>query len=347
MSVKLSLATLSIDDRPVYVTGTFANWLPDLPEFRMRQTRKGTYELTLPNWVHLPFEYKYTRGSWQTAELTVNGENAPNRTMLRLRATDFVPHWQDNGVAIAQELMPDVIVWPSFSMRPFRRKRRVSILLPAGYAQGNQRYPVMYFQDAQNLYGGGSIYGDWALDRKMAIRAMQNRTPFIAVCIDHGDSFRSREYNPYENRWLGKAEGHLYLRFLTETLKPRIDREFRTLPDRLHTGIGGSSMGGLISLAGLFYQANRFGKGLVFSPSLWVSRQLYADASQSSPPFPTQLYLYAGGQESQGMDAAAKRMATVLKARPYDVLFSTNPQGQHSEATWSKELPKALAWLWD
>lgn len=103
----------------------------------------------------------------------------------------------------------------------------------------------------------------------------------IIVSIDHAEDERIAEFTPSYRTRLGVGDGKKYARFLADTLKPHVDQHFRTLPDRVHTGIGGSSMGGLITIyAGLMYP-EVYGKLMVFSPSLWVG----ADCPQPRAAF--------------------------------------------------------------
>lgn len=305
----------------------------------------GSYEFTFPESVRPPFIYKYTRGDWSSVELDASGWDTPNRQWIGRtgQREDFVPHFMTDGKAFEPWMLPGLKIWPEMLMKPFRRKRRISILLPAGYANSDERFPVLYFQDGQNVYGGGSVYGDWALDRKMAIRAMQGRRPFIGVVVDHGAERRRNEFNPYARH----REGKKYLQWIITELKPEIDRQFRTLPDRKNTGLCGSSLGGLISLYGVVHFPDVFGMGLVFSPSLWVSPQIYADAAAIRPGLGTQVYLYVGGKESAGTASAVRRLNRTLLEAGVGARLSEKPHATHSEAAWSEALPEALSFLLD
>lgn len=345
--MKLVLETPAIDDRPVFVAGPFNNWYPADDRFRMQRTDAGRYELKMPRGLALPSEYKYTKGGWTDVELDENGLPPFNRQLARRLATryDYVPHWRFDGHDIHPQAWPQRVVWEGVSMWPFRRQRRIVILLPAEYSDPHRRFPVLYLKDGQNLHSGGSHYGDWAVDRKMAVRSMQGRPPFIVVSIDHGEHRRKAEFNPYPQSWLGRSEGDNYGRFVVERLKPLVDENFRTLPGRAHTGIGGSSLGGLISLyLGMKYQ-EVFGKMLIFSPSLWVSGHIYEQADAYWPPHDTQIYLYAGGKEGARLPVATEHMAHRLRKWQCHVHYAFNPRGRHTEADWSRELPSALRYL--
>ena len=166
----------------------------------------------------------------------------------------------------------------------------------------------------------------------------------IVIAIEHGDKRRLSEYAPYHSR-MGKGEGEEYVAFLTDTLKPYVDKHFRTLPDRPHTGIGGSSMGGLISLFGGLHRPDVFGKLMIFSPSLWVSSQIYDAAKQYHPPADSHVYLFAGRKESRYMVPAVEGMRDCLRKWQVHVQLHIDPQGKHHEERWGHEFPRALEWL--
>jgi predicted alpha/beta superfamily hydrolase len=350
MALVLELTTSpAFHDRPVFVAGSFTDWYPDRPEFAMQPVGPGQYRFEFPEdfVFHAPAEYKYTRGSWADVELGAFGEAPPNRPIGDPSHTyrDYVPHWRQAGTGFVPELMPQVHTLSTrLRMTPLNRRRGVTVLLPHDYETSGQRYPVLYLQDAQNLFGGGSAYGDWAIDRSLGVLALRGQAGVIVVATDHGERYRMREYIPYAGK-MGVGEGAAYLQFLVETLKPRIDRTFRTLPDRQTTGIGGSSLGGLISLYAAMARPGVFGRALVFSPSLWVSREPFDQADDFRALGPTKTYLYAGGREGAGMVPAAERIAASLAQPMHDVWLEINPGGRHTESEWAREFPRAVEWL--
>ncbi len=152
----------------------------------------------------------------------------------------------------------------------------VVVWLPADYDAGRQQYAVVYMHDGQNLFfvDRSNFHKVWAADRAAARLIAQGRVqPFLIVGIDQPGTDRPRQYLPAPlladvsprtraalDRFMGGANlSDDYLAFIVEELKPRIDREFRTLPDPAHTAIVGSSMGGLISLYGIARYPQVFG----------------------------------------------------------------------------------------
>ena len=171
----------------------------------------------------------------------------------------------------------------------------------------------------------------------------------ILVSIDHANSERIREFTFYRTR-AGTGRGQYYLDFIRRIVKPLVDKRFRTVSDDAHTGIGGSSLGGLISIYAGLMHPDVFGRMMVFSPSLWISPKIYFDAIRFQPPVPIKIYAYGGEKESQYMVPNIQRFNKALARQNYgensiDIHLSVDPTGTHQEAHWSREFPKAVEWL--
>ncbi|GAB3320592.1 alpha/beta hydrolase-fold protein [Larkinella ripae] len=351
--MRLELTTPADDNRPVFVTGPFCEWYPDVERFELQKTGAGRYAIELPVEVTAPgsLEYKYTRGSWDSVELSAAGEGVPNRFSGGQDAThrDVVPHWRWHGLPFNPVFLPRIErISKAFEVPQLNTTRRIQVLLPYDYDASDTRYPVLYLNDGQNLFGDGSPFGNWAIDQKLAVLAHRQHHHVIIVAIDHGESERVAEFLPYNTR-LANGRGNAYLDFVAHTLKPFIDATYRTRPERDATGMGGSSMGGLISVyAGIRHPAV-FGQLMVFSPALWTTPIVYADALRFYAPEPMRVYLYGGEQESKYMVPAMERLQKALLQRKghetLDIHFAVDPVGEHNESRWSREFPLAVEWL--
>lgn len=244
------------------------------------------------------------------------------------------------------------VIATAYEIPQLGRKRRIAALLPHNYYETTKQYPVIYLNDGQNLFNDDAPYGNWKVDTSLQKLAEKGKGEVIIIAIDHGGKERIVEYSPYPNDKFGEAQGDLYLDFLINTLKPYVERTFRVSSKRENTGIGGSSMGGLISLyAGMKY-SNVFGKLLVFSPSLWIAPQMFEDTSKVKLAGFTKLYLYAGEKESKSHIPDLMRYYITIRRnkeliKDLDMEVSINPDGVHSEYCWEKEFPIALEWLFD
>ncbi|HNU58883.1 MAG TPA: alpha/beta hydrolase-fold protein, partial [Aquaticitalea sp.] len=229
--------------------------------------------------------------------------------------------------------------------------RKISALLPYDYYQTNKRYPVLYLQDGQNLFNPMAPFGDWAIDKSLAKLAEQGMSDLIIIAIDHGEKERINEYLPYYHPRFGEGKGNFYIQFMIEKLIPYINGNFRTLPDFHNTGIGGSSMGALISLHAGLSNPGVFGKMMIFSPSLWISQTIFHQTKSFKPLQESMIYLYAGGQESPEHLPNARKLDKIIREKMadnhnIDFYFSVNELGNHSEAHWGVEFPRAVKWLY-
>lgn len=351
----IELTTTPHDNRPVYLTGSFCKWLPDLEEYRMTMVSPGNYRYQFPEDLELPYplEYKYTRGGWNQVELDRAGRPYGNRTIKAgtMLVKDQVIRWQTDITSKA-DLSPIVeTVSEDFEIKPISRTRRVRVLLPHEYYDNpDQRYPVLYMTDGQNLFGQGLEPGNWEIDRSLSVLAREHKAGVIIVAVDHGEEDRVQELSPYDNVRFGKGYGAKFLQFIAGPLKTHIDAKYRTKTDRLNTGIGGSSVGGLLSIYAALMFPQTFGKFLVFSPALWISEKIYFDAIHFFEPFEARIYLYAGGKESAHMIPNVNKLKDTLETQSFGysrvkIKSAVDARGEHDERQWSKEFPKAFEWL--
>ena len=135
---------------------------------------------------------------------------------------------------------------------------------------------------------------------------------------------------------------------VARTLKPYIDANFRTIPDREATGLGGSSLGALVSIYGGLMYPEVFGRLMLFSPALWVSPNIYFDAIDFLSHLPAKLYVYAGGGEGSTMIPNVEKLKQTLERKgnkKIEIALSIDPDAIQSEVQWGKEFPKAIEYL--
>lgn len=234
-----------------------------------------------------------------------------------------------------------------FEIPQLIKTRRITALLPWDYHHSDTRYPVLYLQDGQNLFDDHAPFGSWELDKRLALLAAEGMGGFIVIAIDHAHSERIAEYTPSVKTKLGKGDGLQYADFLATTLKPYIDTHFRTLPDREHTGIGGSSMGGLISLYAAMQHPETYSRLMIFSPSLWVSPNLPVEFLNETPSFRGAIYLYGGAKEGSDMVRHLhhfEKHAATFSDR-IRVKTHIRVDGEHNEAAWGREFGQAIDFL--
>jgi predicted alpha/beta superfamily hydrolase len=228
-------------------------------------------------------------------------------------------------------------------------ERDILVSLPGGYSARNRHYPVIYMHDGQNLFDPATSFsGSWNVDVAMAEVSLDGLNA-IVVGIPNMGRDRLAEYSPFEHPHLGGGRGDLYLDFLVNTVKPLIDDRYLTARDREHTGIVGSSMGGLISLYAFFRHPSVFGFAGVLSPSLWLTEAAMFDFIEQAPFAPGKLYLDVGDLEGARHVNKALRLRDLLEAKGYklgeDLMWVEEEIGAHHESAWARRFRDALPFL--
>lgn len=352
-SIDIYLETLVSDDRPVYLAGNFNDWADNDLSFQMSKISRGKYHFRFQTNGNLPIYYRYHRGDWNQEELDRWGNISRERIIDRStrEVHDYVPRWRINGLATSVRFMPQkFIIEDDFEIPQLGKRRRIWALVPCDYYQTRKRYPVLYLQDAQNLFNEHAPFGNWAIDQKLGILKELGWGDLIIIAIEHGGHDRIKEYSPFDTAQFGPGEGASYARFIVETLKPYVDRKFRSDPHRIHTGIGGSSMGGLISVYTAINYPETFSKWMIFSPSLWLSSQIFREAKAFENKEPSFVYLFGGKNESASMERELILFTEILQKKAINNQYihyklSIDPVATHNEAYWGAEFPKAVKWL--
>jgi predicted alpha/beta superfamily hydrolase len=333
----------------IYIAGNFNGWNPKDENFRLME-RNGKFYLSLQNIPAGDYEYKFTRGGWETVETDAKGMQISNR-LLKLGADTTlriaIAGWASgSNKPVAHTASRNVrIMDTAFYMPQLKRHRRIWVYLPAGYFIGNKRFPVLYMHDGQNLFDNATSFsGEWGVDE--VLDSMKKQC--IVIGIDNGGLTRMNEYNPYDNERFGKGEGKQYIEFIAKTLKPLVDKKYRTLSDKKNTMIAGSSMGGLISMYAVVKHPGVFGTAGVFSPSFWIAPQLPKDIQamvKASTHRSNKIYFYAGEQESKELvKAVLSVFEHMRKLAGPKMEVRINAEGQHNEATWRQEFPAFYNW---
>lgn len=351
--LQILLKTDEVDARDVYISGNFNQWHTQDKKFQLEQIGTNLYRFEFPANFIYPKElfYKFSKGDWSEVEIGKNGEITPNRSS-KLHSgiiNEYVPKWRKNWLPFKPNFLPIVkLISDEFEIPQLKKTRKIWALLPHDYDISTENYPVLYLQDAQNLFNENAKYGNWGIDKKLAVMAEYKIGKIIIIAIEHAEEERIKEYNVGKTM-LGKGQGKKYIKFMIETLKPFVDTNFRTKKEREFTGIGGSSMGGLVSIfSGLRYP-EVYGKLMIFSPSLWVVPEIKIK-EKSIVKSDTKIYLYAGGAESETMVEHIKDFKENIISNEFikdqmKVKLSINELGKHTENYWSDEFPKAIEWL--
>jgi alpha-glucosidase len=244
---------------------------------------------------------------------------------------------------------PNVHVLAPLAMPGLDRERTLRIYLPPGYEHSRRRYCVLYMHDGQNLFDAAtSFLGEWEVDEALNALAKSRGLELIVVGIDNGGNKRMTELNPWDNAKYGKGEGREYVQFIVDVVKPYIDAHYRTKPDREHTAIMGSSLGGLISHYAIYAYPEVFGNAGIFSPAYWFAPPVYDFTAEHRLHTGARLYFYAGGKEDEDMVGNMQKIVGTIRAQYFperDLAVHVEPEAAHNEAAWRAEFPRAVVWL--
>ncbi len=242
-----------------------------------------------------------------------------------------------------------------FHSRHLTNEHTVDVYLPPAYdADTARRYPVLYLQDGQNLFDERTAFAgeEWGVDEAAQSLIAEGRiVPLIVVGIWNAGEARIDEYTPtFDIAQDAGGKADLYASMLVEELKPHIDRIYRTIPDAAHTGLGGSSLGGLLTLyAGLRYP-DVFGRLAVMSPAVWwdgriVVREVLALADR----LPLRIWLDVGTGEGKSVVDDCRLLRDALVAKGWelgeDLQYVEADGAGHDEAAWGSRMPQVLEYL--
>lgn len=224
--------------------------------------------------------------------------------------------------------------------------KQIWVYKPVNYQNSQNAYKVIYMHDAQNLFDRESSYaGEWKIDETLDSISSQNT---IVVGIEHGNEKRVDELTPYPHEKYGGGNANAYLQFIVTTLKPYVDKNYRTQTASEHTSIMGSSLGGLLSFYATLKHPEVFGNAGVFSPSFWFSEDIYEFAQTVEIPKSLKLYFVVGTEESETAVINQQKMVDLLLKKGVKATQIQNKivvGGKHNEAFWSQEFLDAYLWL--
>ena len=242
---------------------------------------------------------------------------------------------------------------PRFSSRYLSTPRDILVYLPPGYDESDTRYPVLYLQDGQNLFDSATAFGgnEWRADLIADDEIRRARVePLILVGLYNTGVRRISEYTPTRDPRLrkgGKAER--YAQMMAREVKPFIDHTYRTRKAASETGVGGSSLGALVSLmAGLRYP-RVFGKLALMSPSVWWDQHSILSLIEAwTPARPPRVWLDTGTAEGSNpakVVADARLMRDALEAKGVALHYEEAKGHQHNEGAWSARFGGVLEYL--
>jgi predicted alpha/beta superfamily hydrolase len=241
-----------------------------------------------------------------------------------------------------------VTMVPDFASPQLGNRRQLRIYLPPSYDENPaKRYPVLYMHDGQNLFDAKTAaYGaEWGIDETANhLIASGVMDEVIVVGIDNSPE-RIKEYTPCCDPKQGGGKLDAYQAFITDTVKPYIDKTLRTLPGRESTAIMGSSLGGIASLVIAQKRPDLFSKAGGVSTSFWWNERVLVNGP--APKVDVKFYLDAGGQNDGLEDTLLMRDAMLAQGyrRDEQLLLVVDENGSHNEKSWAARVDKPLVWF--
>lgn len=345
----------------IFIAGDFNGWNPYNKIFGLSTTAETADSISI-QLAAGNYQFKCTRGSWQKTECSVNGADVANHLLTINSDTTIVltiAAWKDDFKPVEKVHTASNHVYimdSAFFIPQLNRYRRIWIYLPEGYTSTKKHYPVLYMHDGQNLFDDyTSGFGEWGVDECLDSLIKKGVQACIVVGIDNGGEKRLSEYNPYkftlkrqqlDSGQVFLPEGKEYINFITETLKPFIDKKYRTLTDKNNTLIAGSSMGGLISYYAMLVQPNVFGKAGIFSPAFWTAPAIKSLTDSIAQNTNGKFFFYAGGKEGEDFVNDMKDVQEMLGEKSGAMIYSVvDPEAAHNEKAWRQWFPEFYVWM--
>jgi predicted alpha/beta superfamily hydrolase len=334
----------------VFVTGNavvLGSW--DASRIALEQQHDSVWARSFTLTGASDLEFKITRGSWNTEAIYERGVVPPNTKAHIVRDTLIVLRplsWKDDEVLHMEgEITGSVRYLHELKGRGLASPRDVIVWLPPSYEkEKDKRYPVLYMHDGQNIIDPSTSFAqfDWRVDEiaDSLIRAGAIEEPIIVGI--YNTERRGSEYSD-------TPEGRAYAAFVIDSLKPLIDKKYRTRTDAGSTAVMGSSSGGLISFLFVWWHPEVFSMAGCLSSAFLVdsSKILKEVHSYSGRRKNIRVYLDVGGI---GLEAMLKpgydEMIALLKAKGYrpgidlDIIYV--PYAEHNERAWSQRIWKPL-----
>ncbi len=365
------------EEDDIYIAGDFgilglSDWDPaDAGSILTKKGNKYEIEFILPDNIEYPVKlsYKYSRGSWDNVESGITGGEVNNRLILidgkkkLVIREDTIRNWKDLYVYEGPDTVTGNLNIVDITDERFpndsQKTRKLRIWTPSNYDPSNKekKYKVIYMHDAQNLFDQyTSFAGEWEVDETLTQFEEAGFDEAIVVGIDNSpERFGEYVYNyPFLEGAMGAIKtGHYYMDFIVDVVKPYIDENYNTDPTRENTFIGGSSLGGLISLFGGLAHLDTFGGILAFSTSTQlVEDEALADYFESLEQAllkETKFFFYVGtkGDGNALWPSNYESYLLELDVKMSNIKIVIGENYSHNENAWKTFFPKAIEFLFD
>jgi len=354
VSVKIIVSTEApVDSGLVYIAGNqpqLGGWHPGRAALKRVDNLK--WELECKFKPETVLEFKFTRGAWEAEAVDSNNSIPVNYTLTAMNDTilEYKIHaWRNEveDIEVFRGQITGKVEYLRNLQYDILLPRDVIIWLPPGYDSSNERYPVLYMHDGQNTVDPATtpLGVDWQIDEAAdSLIRSGEINPFIMVGV-YNSRTRNSDYRNCDT-------GFVYVKFLADVLKPKIDSLYRTKPEPKYTFNGGSSMGGIISLMAAWERSDVFGGAICFSPAFKISSIDYVTpvSQYSGNKKDLKLFIANGGIGlEERLQPGVDEMVETLKRKGFvegtNLLYKKYPEDRHTEGDWARRIPEALIFL--
>lgn len=337
----------------VYIAGNkkeLGNWNPSSVPLQPISDSTWKFQSVFDSGVVL--EFKITAGSWENEALYTKDHLPPNTVLEVSKDTTLIlrPLFWKRLFAPKkpeQSIRGTVHYHRQLAYEGLNHKRDIIVWLPPSYDKNlKKHYPVLYMHDGQNIFDPSTAFTgyDWRVD-EVADSLMKSKEMEEVIIVG---IYNSPDRLPeYSDSPLGTA----YRNFVIHVVKPLVDSTYRTKPGREHTGVLGSSLGGLSSLLFAWKHSDIFGMAGCMSSSFWYDdeKTLKELRDYSGAKKHVKIYLDCGGREKE-LVSGYKRMVDILKSKGYkkgkDLEYTLDAKGTHNEFWWSKRVWRPLIFMY-
>lgn len=372
---------------PIFMPSSHNGWNPGDPKMKLEAQSDMRWRIVWEKpTLDSRIAFKFARGSWELVETDANFKDIDNRMLPMVDVSKLQPGekpvielevvaWKDSAPADTAALRLNRYHKIEVGAGTTRRievtgggiaglNRDVIVWLPPGYddeANAHRSYPVLYLNDGQNVFEKlPTIPAEWQVDETAGrLIAAGKVEPLIIVAIPHAGAGRSQEYLPIEVLDNTPARGHEYVEFVINEVMPRVERAFRVKTGPENTGIGGASLGGVISLEAGTSRPNVFGKVLAESTPLAIKQRALFRYFAEKKNWPQKLYFGFGAKEAGNdpKDAAMNEQYAASATAFRDLMagkgmgpdrfrFVLEEGAVHNEEAWARRFGPALEFLY-
>ncbi|MBB3697332.1 alpha/beta hydrolase [Flammeovirga yaeyamensis] len=335
-------------EKDIFITGNqqkLGNWDPSAIQLSKIDNQHYTFSSFFE--VNDLVEYKFTQGDWKFQAADKDGNEWGNlEFMMPDKDTTIeisINNWTDGSKLIPKgQITGNVEYFKDFKIKGLE-DRDIIVWLPPSYSSNSrQRFPVLYMHDGQNIIDPKtSSFGvDWQVDETVDQLSKANLLQEMIIVGVYCTKDRNDDYGVTE-------KGKIYRKAFATDIKKLIDTNYRTLPEKEHTLVAGSSMGGLVSFMIAWEHPDVYAGAISMSPAFKYQEFDYIDLIQKDKKREVIFYIDNGGKGvdvilQPGVDKMISHLKSIGYTSGKDLFLVIDKNAKHSEGDWAKRFPDAI-----